>query len=128
MIFTASISELALLLAAIAFFILIIYLIPAIIQLRNTAKGVEDVSQEAKEAINGLKTLFNKINSHTDDVGEVIKKIKDVGLKATYLADIVVSQLKSPIITIVSLIAGVDFGLKHFRKKKEGDKHGGEQQ
>jgi len=41
MIFTVTISELALLLAAIAFFLLVVYLIPAIIQLRNTTKAVK---------------------------------------------------------------------------------------
>jgi uncharacterized protein YoxC len=121
MAITVSISEFALLLAAIAFFVLIIYLIPTIIQLRNTAKGVEDFSQTAKEAVENVNSLIKKVDGQAEDMGEVAKKVKDVGLKAVHLADIVITQLKSPIITIVSIIAGIEFGLKHFRKK-EGDK------
>jgi len=122
MTFTVTISELALLLGAIAFFLLVIYLIPAIIQLRNTAKAVEEFSQKGKDAIESVSLLVKKINDQAEDIGGLVKKIKDVGLKAVYLADIVVSQLKSPIITLVSIIAGIEFGLKHFRKK-EGDKN-----
>ncbi|HBR16869.1 MAG: hypothetical protein A3G39_10795 [Deltaproteobacteria bacterium RIFCSPLOWO2_12_FULL_43_16] len=120
MTFTVTISELALLLAAIAFFILVIYLIPAIIQLRNTARAVEDLSQKGKEAIEDIGSLAKKVNGQSEDVGEVVKKIKEVGLKAVYLADVVLTQLKGPIITITSIIAGVEFGLKHFRKKEKG--------
>ncbi|MBI3398280.1 MAG: DUF948 domain-containing protein [Deltaproteobacteria bacterium] len=120
MTFAITISELALLLAAIAFFILVIYLIPALIQLRNTAKAVEDFSQKAKEAIEDIGSLAKKVNGQTEDMGDVVKKIKEVGLKAVHLADIVLTQLRGPIITITSIIAGIEFGLKHFRKK-EGD-------
>lgn len=121
MTFTVTIAELSIFLAAIAFFILVIYLIPAIIQLRNTAKAVEDLSQRGKEAMEDISSLVKKLNGHAEDVGGVVKKVTDVGLKAAHLADIVVNQLKGPIITVTSIIAGIEFGLKHF-KKKEGDK------
>lgn len=115
MIFTVTISELALFLAAIAFFILVIYLIPAIIQLRNTAKAIEDFSQKAKEAVENINSLVKKVNGHADEVGDVVKKITDVGR-------ILVNQLKVPVITIASIIAGIEFVFKHLRKK-EGDKN-----
>ncbi|MBI5874867.1 MAG: DUF948 domain-containing protein [Deltaproteobacteria bacterium] len=121
MTFTVTIAELSIFLAAIAFFILVIYLIPAIIQLRNTAKAVEDLSQRGKEAMEDISSLVKKLNGQAEDIGGVVKKVTDVGLKAAHLADIVVNQLKGPIITVTSIIAGIEFGLKHF-KKKEGDK------
>ncbi|MBI3753276.1 MAG: DUF948 domain-containing protein [Deltaproteobacteria bacterium] len=121
MTFTITIAELSFLLAAIAFFLLVIYLIPGIIQLRSTAKAIEELSQKGKEAIEEITTLAKKLNGHAEDVGNVVKKITDVGLKAAYLADVVVNQLKGPIITLASIIAGIEFGLRHF-KKKEGDK------
>lgn len=121
MTFTVTIAELSIFLAAIAFFILVIYLIPAIIQLRNTAKAVEDISQRGKEAMEDISSLVKKLNGQAEDIGGVVKKVTDVGLKAAHLADIVVNQLKGPIITVTSIIAGIEFGLKHF-KKKESDK------
>lgn len=121
MTFTVTIAELSIFLAAIAFFILVIYLIPAIIQLRNTAKAVEDLSQRGKGAMEDISSLVKKINGQAEDIGGVVKKVTDVGLKAAHLADIMVNQLKGPIITVTSIIAGIEFGLKHF-KKKEGDK------
>lgn len=121
MTFTVTITELSIFLAAIAFFILVIYLIPAVIQLRNTAKAVEEFSQKGKEAMEDVNLLVKKLNGQAEDIGGVVKKVTDVGLKAVHLADIVVNQLKGPIIALTSIIAGIEFGLKHF-KKKEGDK------
>lgn len=121
MTFTVTIAEISIFLAAIAFFILVIYLIPAIIQVRNTAKAVEELAQKGKEAMEGAGSLVKKLNGQAEDIGGVVKKVTDVGLKAVHLADIIVNQLKGPIITVASIIAGIEFGLKHF-KKKEGDK------
>ena len=121
MTFTVTIAELSIFLAAIAFFILAIYLIPLIIQLRNTAKAVEDFSQKGKEAMEDVNLLAKKLNGPAEDIVGVVKKAAEAGLKAVHLTDIVVNQLKGPVITIASIIAGIEFGLKHF-KKKEGDK------
>jgi len=121
MIFTVTIAELSIFFAAIAFFILVIYLIPLIIQLRNTAKAVEEFSQKGKEAMEDINLLIKKLNGQADNIGGVVKKAAEVGLKAVHLTDIVVNQLKGPVITIASIIAGIEVGLKYFRKK-ESDK------
>lgn len=121
MTFTVTIGELSIFLAGIAFFILVIYLIPLIIQLRNTAKAVEEFSQKGREAMEDLNLLVRNLNGPAEDIGGVVKKAAEVGLKAVNLTDVVVNQLKGPLITISSIITGIEFGLKHF-KKKEGDK------
>lgn len=121
MTFTVTIGELSIFLAGIAFFILVIYLIPLIIQLRNTAKAVEEFSQKGREAVEDLNLLVRNLNGPAEDIGGVVKKAAEVGLKAVNLTDIVVNQLRGPLITISSIITGIEFGLKHF-KKKEGDK------
>lgn len=130
MTFTVTIAELSILLVAVAFFILVIYLIPAIIQLRSTAKAIEGFSQKGKEAMEDISSLAKKLNNQAEDIGCVVKKVADVGFKAARTVDIVVNQLKGPIITLTSIIAGIEFGLKHFKKHvsegsnrgKEGDK------
>ena len=121
MTFTVTIGELSIFLAGIAFFILVIYLIPLIIQLRNTAKAVEEFSQKGREAMEDLNLLVRNLNGPAEDIGGVVKKAAEVGLKAVNLTDVVVNQLKGPLITISSIITGIEFGLKYF-KKKEGDK------
>src|SRR3972149_597747 len=113
MTFTVTISELALLLAAIAFFILVIYLIPAIIQLRNTARAVEDLSQKGKEAIEDIGSLAKKVNGQSEDVGEVVKKIKEVGLVAVILDDIVGNLRHRFVVQNLIARTSVEFGLKH---------------
>lgn len=122
MTFTVTIAELAIFLIAIAFFILVIYLIPAIIQLKNTAKAIEEFSQKGKEAMEEIGSIAKKMNGPAEDIGSVVKKITEVGMKAAYLADVAVTQLKGPVITLTSIIAGIEFGLKHLKKRKEGDK------
>lgn len=121
MTFTVTIGELSIFLAGIAFFILVIYLIPLIIQLRNTAKAVEEFSQKGRGTMEDLNLLVKHLNGPAEDIGGVVKKAAEVGLKAVNLTDMVVNQLKRPVITISSIITGIEFGLKHF-KKKEGDK------
>lgn len=122
MTFTVTIAELSIFIVAIAFFILVIYLIPAIIQFRSTARAVEELSQKGKEAMEEVSSFAKKLNAQAEDIGGVVKKITDTGLKAVYLMEVVINQLKGPIITLTSIIAGIEFGLKHF-KKKEGDKN-----
>jgi len=122
MTFTVTIGELSIFLAGISFFILVIYLIPLIIQLRNTAKAVEELSKKGKEAMEDLNLLVKNLNGPAEDIGGVVKKAAEVGLKAVNLTDVVVNQLKKPVVTISSIIAGIEFGFKHF-KKKEGDKN-----
>lgn len=119
MTFTATLIELSIFLAAIAFFILVIYLIPAVIQLRGTAKAVEDFSQKGKEALENISLLVKRIDSQAEDAGDVIKRITQVGRKIVRLADIIVTQLNGPVITLASIIAGIEFGLRHFRKKED---------
>ncbi|MBI5047427.1 MAG: DUF948 domain-containing protein [Deltaproteobacteria bacterium] len=121
MISGIAISDLAFLLVAIAFFLLMIYLIPTVIQLRNTAKAIEEFLQKGKETMEGINSLVKKLDGPADDVGGMLKKIAEVALKVVHMVDMVVSQLKGAIIVLTSIIAGIEFGLKHFRKK-EGDK------
>lgn len=92
MALTISLTELSIFLIAITFFILVIYLIPTIIQLRQTARSLEELSELAKKQFKGLEAMVNGFG-----------------------------QWKRPIGALLSLIAGIKAGLGQSRKEGEED-------
>jgi uncharacterized protein YoxC len=116
MTFTVSLAELSIFIIAISFLILVVSLIPAIIQLRQTAKAVQDFSEEGKRVLEDVKEITHRVNGQVGDMEEAVKKLRDVTLKATGVAEIIVDAIKGPVVKIAGVMAGVKFGLKHFRK------------
>lgn len=92
MAFTISLMELSIFIIAITFFILVIYLIPAIIQLRYTAKSLQELSDLAKKQFKGLEEVMNGF-----------------------------SQWKKPVGALLSLIPLIRSGLGKLRKEGEED-------
>lgn len=123
MTITLGIYELSMLLIAIGFVAIIIALIPAIIQTKRTLKSVEELSLESKKAVESLNVVIEKAGANAADVEELVKKFKDVALGFMGLAQMVLEHVRSPILTILSLILGAEFGLK--RLFKNDDKNGG---
>ncbi|MDO8426401.1 MAG: hypothetical protein Q7T24_02660, partial [Deltaproteobacteria bacterium] len=60
------------------------------------------------------------------DLEEIVKSVKDVVLKFTDLMAFLIDNIRSPLITIISLIFGIEHGLKRFfsRDKKGGGSDG----
>ncbi|MEK6792028.1 MAG: hypothetical protein AABY45_10060 [Deltaproteobacteria bacterium] len=123
MTITMSIYELSMLLIAIGFVVIIIVLIPAIIQAKRTLKSIEELSLESKKAMDSLNVILEKAGANAADVEELVKRFKDVALGFMGLAQMVLEHVKSPILTILSLILGAEFGLKRLFKNE--DKNGG---
>ncbi len=121
MTFTVSLLEISLFFIALAFFILVLYLIPAVLQLRQTAKALEDFSREGRSTMEALNLILNKAGACTEDMEDLIKRFRDTGLKFVNLADLVAGRLKSPVITLVSFLIGLDFALRHLARKEEGE-------
>ena len=92
MTFTVSLWEISIFFIAITFFILVIYLIPTIIQLRQTARSLEELSDLAKRQIKGLEEIINGLG-----------------------------QLRGPVAALVSLISSIRSGRGKFRKEGEED-------
>lgn len=59
---TMSLMELSIFFIAITFFILVIYLVPTIIQLRRTARSVEELAELAKKQVRGLEEVINRLS------------------------------------------------------------------
>lgn len=87
MTLTISLMELSIFFIAITFFILVIYLIPTIIQLRQTARSVEELAELAKKQVKGLEEVMNGFG-----------------------------QWKSPLAALAGLIAFIRSGLTKIKK------------
>ncbi len=121
MTFTVSLQEISLFFIALGFFILVLYLIPAVLQIRQTAKALEDLSKEGRTTLEGLNLVLNRTEAYTEDIAELIKRFRDTGLKFVSLADLVADRLRSPVITLVSFLIGLDFALRHLDRKEGGE-------
>ncbi|MBI4745973.1 MAG: DUF948 domain-containing protein [Deltaproteobacteria bacterium] len=116
MTFTVSLAELSVFIIAIAFLILVVSAIPALIQLRQTGKALQEFSEEGKRFLSDLKEITHRVNGQVSDMEEAVKKLRDVTLKATGVAEVVIDAIKGPVVKIAGVMAGLTFGLKHFRK------------
>ena len=128
MTFTVSLAELSIFIIAISFLILVVSLIPAITQLRQTAKAVQEFSEQGKRVLEDVKEITHRVNGQVGDMEETVKKFKDVTLKATGVAEVVIDAIKGPVLKMAGVMAGITFGLKHFRKGEKkmcGNNHSG---
>ncbi len=66
-----------------------------------------------------MTSLFKKTDDQAGNIEELVKKINVVGLKATGIAEILLDNIKSPLIAILSMLLGVEFGMEHLVKKEK---------
>ena len=126
MTITASIYEFAVFLVAVAFLILMIAAIPMVIQLKRTVRSLEELSNESKAAVESLNRLLRNFADEAEGFSELSKRVRNAGHKAASTFEAFVDTVKSPLVTIVSLIMGIELGLKHLLKKEKDKKGGGE--
>ena len=117
MTISANIYEVSVVIIAIAFVIFIIVAIPVLMQLKRTIKAVEDLTIESRKTAENLNCLLKKAAEEVEDLDELVKNVKNVGLKVTGAVDLVMDQVKSPLVTVLSLILGVEKGLMRFLRK-----------
>ncbi|MBI5827612.1 MAG: DUF948 domain-containing protein [Deltaproteobacteria bacterium] len=124
---TADFNDIAIIIAVVAFLVLVIALVPMIFQIKKTVKAVEDLTVESRKTVEGVNSLVNKLNSQAGDLDELVKRVKEVGLKMTAVAELVVDNIRSPVITVLSLLLGARRALKRLlrhRSNKGGDDDG----
>lgn len=126
MTITANVYEIAILLVSLAFLVLIIVLIPMVLQLRRTIKAVEELTVESRKTVESLNGLIKITGIEAGDVEELVRKVKDVGLKFVALGDLMADNIKSPLITIISLLFGVEHGFRRFFRRREKKGGGGD--
>lgn len=119
MTITANAYEVAALLVAIAFLVLVIMLIPTLMQARKTIRAVEELTLESKKTVENLNFIIKKAGEQAGGVEDVVIKLTEVGNKLAVLANLVVETIKNPLITALSMFLGIEYGLKKFFKKDE---------
>jgi len=142
--FTITLTDIAFLIIALGFLLLVIYIIPILLQLKRTVKSVDELTSQGKEVIRNANTLVKTASSHADefifkgkeimsttnnilktassraeDLGGVVKRLKETSAKVFELVELISTELRRPIITLISVIIGLNFGLKYLRKKKK---------
>ncbi|MBI3601238.1 MAG: DUF948 domain-containing protein [Nitrospinae bacterium] len=94
MTFTVTLTELSFFLIAIGLLALVVYLIPAIIQLRQTLKTVQELSEESRKVLKDTIPVINKVKGQLDGIGDTIEKFKTVGKRLPDIANIAAAQVK----------------------------------
>lgn len=124
MTITADVYDFAIFLIGLGFFIFVIALAPALLQLKRTFKAVEELTNETKKTVEVVNFIAKRTQDQVADFEELITRVKDLGIKVTGLGDIVVDNVKGPIISFLSFIFGAEEGFKRFfhRNKKGGGK------
>lgn len=124
---TADLNDIAVIIAVAAFLVLVIALVPMIFQIKKTVKAVEDLTVESRKTVEGVNSLVSRLNSQAGDLDELVKRVKEVGLKTTAIAELVVDNIRSPVITVLSLLLGTRRALKRLLRRdrnKGGDDDG----
>lgn len=120
MTITLGVSEVAILIAALAFLALIIALIPTLLQVKRTVRAMEELAGESKTTVSSINRIIVKAGEQLEDVEELTKRVKEVGTKVVDLLEMVVDTIKNPLITLLGLIIGFEFGFrKLFRREKD---------
>jgi uncharacterized protein YoxC len=124
MTITADVFDFAIFLIGLGFFIFVIALVPALLQLKRTFKAVEELTAETKKTVEVVNFIAKRAQDQVVDFEELITRVKDLGVKVTGLGDIVVDNVKGPIISFLSFLFGAEEGFKRFfhRNKKGGGK------
>ena len=124
MTITADVYDFAIFLIGLGFFIFVIALVPALLQLKRTFKAVEELTNETKKTVEVVNFIAKRTQDQIVDLEELISRVKDLGIKVTGLGDVVVDNVKGPIISFISFLFGAEEGFKRFfhRNKKGGGK------
>ncbi|MBI5588280.1 MAG: DUF948 domain-containing protein [Deltaproteobacteria bacterium] len=126
MTFSANIYEISVLLIAVAFVILVVAMIPALLQTKRTIKAFEDLTLESKRTVESVNQIIKKAGERAEDIDDVVKQATEVSRKVVGLADSVVDTVKLPLITLISTVIGAEHGFRSFfRRRKEEKEEGG---
>jgi uncharacterized protein YoxC len=117
--------EISVLIASLAFLLLVIFAIPTLIQIRRTAKKAETSIQSLNQNLPGILTNIDEITTNvtqaTQSVGQNIDGLKDVVNKFHLVADDVVQfeqtirgEIEPPILDTLGTLSGIVKGIRTF--------------
>jgi uncharacterized protein YoxC len=117
--------EISLLIIAIAFLIMVIFAIPALLQIRRTAKNMEITAKTLNQNLPGILTNVDEISSNltqiTQSIHYQVNGVRNVVDKFQKMADDVVDfeqtlreEIESPLMQAISTIAAFTKGARAF--------------
>lgn len=118
MTFTVTLTELSVFLIAIGFLMLVVYLIPAIIQLRQTARSIQELSEEARGVLKETIPVIDKVRGQIDGIGDAVEKFKAVGSKLPYITEAIAKNVKKPFVVAAGIVGGILYTLKSLKRKR----------
>jgi len=118
MTFTVTLTELSVFLIAIGFLMLVVYLIPAIIQLRQTARSIQELSEDAKVVLKETVPVIDKVRGQIDGIGDAVEKFKAVGSKLPYITEAIAKNVKKPFVVAAGIVGGILYTLKSLKRKR----------
>lgn len=125
MTFSADIYEIAVLIIALAFLALVIVAIPMVLQIKRTVKSLEELSGEGRQTVEKVNSLIQRAGDEAGEFEDIAKKVRELSYKAIGLAELVLDGVRSPLVSILSLLFGLEFGLKQVMKHKKKEEEGG---
>ncbi|HCY09750.1 MAG TPA: hypothetical protein DHU82_00605 [Deltaproteobacteria bacterium] len=93
------------------------------LQLKKTFKAVEELSVETRKTVEIINFIGKKAQEETANIEELLARVRELGFKVTDMGNLVVDNIRAPIIGILSLLFGAEEGFKRFFHRK--DKKGG---
>jgi len=117
--------EISLLIIAITIFLLVIFAIPTLLQMRRTAKSMELTATSLNQNLPGILTNLDEITTNlthtTQSIHDNVDGLKNVVVKFQDMADDVVqfekqirAEIEVPIIETISSISAVVKGTRAF--------------
>lgn len=118
-----SLSQWAGIIAAVAFVILVIFIIPILLQLRKTLatlnQFVERAEREILPTLNKLQTTVEEVNQELAKVNDTTTSVQDAAKKIDNIVRVVQEIVSSPLIRVASISAGVQGAARAFLKRKK---------
>ena len=117
--------EISLLIVAIAFLLLVIFLIPSLTQVRRTARSIEKTTATLHQSLPGILTNLDEITTHvasaTNSVSQQVEGVSGVVSKVREMVDDVAdfektlrTEVESPIVEILGTLTGIVKGVRAF--------------
>jgi uncharacterized protein YoxC len=118
-----SASQWAGLIAAGAFVVLIIFIIPILLQLRRTLatlnQFVERAEREILPTLNKLQTTVEEVNQELAKVGDTTSSVQDAAKKIDNIVRLVQEIVSSPLVRVASISAGVQVAARSLLRRQK---------
>lgn len=117
--------QISLLIIAIAFFLLVIFLVPSLLQIRRTARSVEMTSRTMNQNLPGILTNIDEITTNltrttqsvhqqVEGLAESVQKVRDVVDDVVNFEREIRTEVEPPIVETLATVTAVARGVRAF--------------